>query len=79
MAINIISSAALWSLWKLRNNLCFQNAAWKDTSHLVERILKMAQNWIIMCPHNRVQEIQNYLSKISMVARYPEALSWRTP
>jgi hypothetical protein len=28
--INIISSAMCWSLWKLRNALCFQDVAWKN-------------------------------------------------
>lgn len=26
-AVNIIRSAALWGVWKLMNDLCFQNAA----------------------------------------------------
>ncbi|KAF8679393.1 hypothetical protein HU200_045736 [Digitaria exilis] len=32
---NIISFAALWSLWKLRNGLCFQNLAWRSKNHLL--------------------------------------------
>lgn len=39
VAVNIISSAALWGLWKLRNEICFQNTGWRDMKHLLSRIL----------------------------------------
>ncbi|KAF8728657.1 hypothetical protein HU200_017928 [Digitaria exilis] len=78
LAVNIISSAALWGLWKLRNDLCFQHAVWRDMNHLLARILNLAQNWIILCPQNKVEELKSYLAKISTTARSPGMLSWRT-
>jgi hypothetical protein len=36
--VNIITAAALWSLWKLRNDLCFQNTGWKGTDILLNKI-----------------------------------------
>ncbi|KAF8647789.1 hypothetical protein HU200_065204 [Digitaria exilis] len=78
LAINMITSAALWGLWKLRNDFCFQNAAWRDMNYLLKRILQLAQNWIILCPQNRVEELKSHLSKISTAARSPGMLTWRT-
>jgi hypothetical protein len=45
--ISILSSAALWALWKLRNALCFQNSTWQNMGKLLMNIVVMAQNWII--------------------------------
>jgi hypothetical protein len=28
--LNIVTSAVLWSIWKLRNELCFQRIGWKS-------------------------------------------------
>ena len=43
-AVNIMSSASLWCLWKLRNELCFQNVGWVDLRFLLWRIVGMAHN-----------------------------------
>ncbi|RLN36127.1 hypothetical protein C2845_PM03G35150 [Panicum miliaceum] len=47
---NMISSAALWSIWKLRNNIHFQNSRWRDLGSLLLRITRTIQNWIILSP-----------------------------
>jgi hypothetical protein len=38
MLTTVIISAALWSLWKLINEMCFQNLAWKDAGELPRSI-----------------------------------------
>ena len=45
--VNIITAAALWSLWKLRDDLYFQNVGWKGMDILLNKIAFMAQNWLI--------------------------------
>jgi hypothetical protein len=49
-AVNIVSAATLWGIWKLRNALCFQNTVWMNMKHLMWRIAGLAQNWLILCP-----------------------------
>ena len=41
---NILTSAALWGLWKLRNELCFQSLNWRDVRILVTRVAVLSQN-----------------------------------
>jgi hypothetical protein len=55
--INIISSAALWALWKLRNDLCFQNKMWRSMQDLLMRVASLAQNWTILCPEEKKEEL----------------------
>jgi hypothetical protein len=38
---NIFCAIALWGLWKLRNNLCFQVLKWRDMNYLLLRIANM--------------------------------------
>ena len=37
--INMITSAVLWSIWKLRNELCFQRSGWKSMEVSFYKIL----------------------------------------
>lgn len=36
---NIVSSAVLWFLWKLRNEICFQGVVWLGVKMVLIRIL----------------------------------------
>jgi len=57
---NIFTAAALWSIWKLRNNLCFQRNGWKSMEILYQMIIAMTQNWLILCPveyQDRMKEV----------------------
>jgi len=44
----VISSAVLWSLWKLRNEICFQGVFWLGTKMVLIRIAKMLRGWLSM-------------------------------
>jgi hypothetical protein len=68
-AINILSSATLWALWKLRNALCFQNSLWQDMGKLLMNIVVMAQNWIILCPPEKKKELEYYIKELIYLAK----------
>jgi hypothetical protein len=46
---NITSSTTMWSIWKLRNNLCFQKSGWRSMEILYQMVIGMMQNWLILC------------------------------
>jgi hypothetical protein len=46
-------SAALWTIWKLRNEICFQNVGRKGMDILINKVARLAQNWLILCPENK--------------------------
>jgi hypothetical protein len=75
-SINIISSAALWALWKLRNVLCFQNTAWKSMGGLLMKIVILVQNWTILCPNGKKEELQCYVTNLTSLAKKPEMLRY---
>ena len=42
--VNMITSAVPWSIWKLRNELCFQRTGWKSMDILFYKIHGLLQN-----------------------------------
>ena len=66
--VNIITAAALWSLWKLRNDLCFQNTGWKGMDILLNKIAYKAQNWLILCPENKKDSLSRIVLEIKRKA-----------
>ena len=67
--INMITSAVLWSIWKLRNELCFQRSGWKSMEVLFYKILGLLQNWTVLCPVNKRERLDGFLENLKTVAR----------
>jgi hypothetical protein len=45
---NIISSAVLWFVWKLRNETCFQGAVWLGMRSILLKIVRMLRRWMVL-------------------------------
>jgi len=67
--INMITSAVLWSIWKLRNELCFQRSGWKSMEVLFYKILGLLQNWIVLCPVNKRKRLDGFLEELKTAAK----------
>ena len=46
--MNCCSSALMWSLWKSRNEICFQGKTWMGEKLIIKRMVNMLQNWRIL-------------------------------
>jgi hypothetical protein len=46
--LNMFTSAVVWCLWKLRNDLCFQRSTWKSMAILLFQVAVMAEKWKIL-------------------------------
>ena len=42
--LNTCSAALLWSLWKLRNDLCFQERKWRDDRMVLSKLVQTLKN-----------------------------------
>jgi len=73
LAHNIITSGALWCLWKLRNEFCFQNASWRDVRGVLMRIVSTTQNW-----EEAKDRLSHILSNLKLIATRSGRISgWR--
>jgi hypothetical protein len=43
--VNICTAAALWALWKLRNEFCFQGVRWAGVQVLMRKVSRMLRDW----------------------------------
>lgn len=66
--INMVTSAVLWSIWKPRDDLCFQHIGWKSMEMLLFRVSGLLQNWIILCPSDKKVMLEEVIYKIKLVA-----------
>ena len=46
--INIVCTATLWTIWKLRNDLCFQGMVWPGVQEVWRRIASELEQWRIL-------------------------------
>jgi hypothetical protein len=49
-ALNTISSAVLWCLWKYRKSMIFNNTIWTSITQVWRLILKMLKFWAVLSP-----------------------------
>jgi hypothetical protein len=73
ITLNMISVVALWAIWKLRNDLCFQNLAWRNMGVVLTKIVVLVQNWTILCPTEKKEELAEFVKNLSCLANEPEA------
>jgi hypothetical protein len=47
--LNIFCSAVLWSLWSLRNELCFQGKSWLGMEVVWRNVCTCIRRWRVLC------------------------------
>ena len=75
---NVLSSAVIWSIWKLRNELCFQGVPWTGMKSVLMRVVRMIRRWVPMLNQElgrRVEELSSLLEKEALLS--PQ-IEWST-
>jgi hypothetical protein len=75
---NVISSAVLWSLWKLRNEIYFQGTKWTGMAKLLLKIVRMLRRWIPMFKQELGSQVETFASRLETLASLPPRIKWRT-
>lgn len=47
--LNMVVAASLWSLWKLRNEFCFQGRSWRSVHCVLAKLRSFLQQWSVLC------------------------------
>ena len=74
---NVISSAVLWSLWKLRNEICFQGVFWLGTKMVLIRIAKMLRGWFSMFKREIGVLLESRIVRMEELSRRPTQIDWK--
>ena len=46
---NIACVATIWSIWTMRNDMCFQGVQWTNTRTILARISSSLHQWKVLC------------------------------
>jgi len=68
--INIISLSVLWSVWKLRNEICFQGVKWTGMRKVIWQIGMLRKQDV-------EQQVEHFASQLEIKANSPPQLQWR--
>jgi hypothetical protein len=71
LVLNMFTSASLWCLWKLRNDMHFQNTRGRSMEVLLLKIAGTLQNWIILCPGNQKDKLSSLVEELRKIASRP--------
>jgi hypothetical protein len=74
---NVVSSATLWSLWKLRNELCFQGVVWIGMRMVLVRVSRMLRGWLPLYKKEAGKQLESLIVKLEESSRHPALLTWR--
>jgi hypothetical protein len=75
--LNLFTSAAVWCLWKLRNDLCFQRSSWKSMPILIFQVAVMAEKWKILYPEEKKEVISQKVKMFKDKANQVLWMQWR--
>lgn len=49
VVLNMICAASLWSLWTLRNEICFHGRVWRSARCILSKLSMYINQWKVMC------------------------------
>jgi hypothetical protein len=55
--LNVCTSAVLWALWKIRNDLCFHGVCWMGISRVYGRCAGILKNWSLV---NKTEDVKKW-------------------
>lgn len=67
--LNMITSAVFWNIWKLRNELLFQNIGWRSMDILLYKIAGTLQSWVVLCPVEKRDILHQAVEKIKEIPK----------
>jgi hypothetical protein len=73
---NSICAAILWSIWKTRNAMIFDNQLWLCSKQVWWLILKTIRKWKLIWKEEMLEKMDQFTQHISSILRAPEALPW---
>jgi hypothetical protein len=75
-AFNVLTTAVIWSIWKTRNNLCFQGAVWARMEVLFYTCAKLIRKWMLLCKQEDAMKLETWATMLERRSARPSRLAW---
>jgi hypothetical protein len=73
--INMCNAAVLWTLWKTRNDLCFQDPHWRGTRKILGRCAQSIKSWSMLVP--KAGDLDRVVEELENISASPMRIAWR--
>ena len=75
----LLHYATLWTLWKYRNDMCFNHTPWIRMQVLWRKIDATLDSWEVRCSGPVKGKVLYLVQKLEQLARSPPLLLWPDP
>jgi hypothetical protein len=74
--INVLISAVIWALWKLKNHMCFQGKCWSRVELLLREVARLIRNWALLNKPEEVELLERWALELEQRSTRPPRLEW---
>jgi hypothetical protein len=75
--MNVTLAAIVWSIWKTRNNMCFQRLCWSKVEAMFGTCARLIKNWKILSKPEDVNVLETWAQAMEERSARPPCLGWR--
>jgi hypothetical protein len=75
----MLHAAALWALWKYRNDMCFNRVLWSGMQAIWSKTASTLSAWEVLCSGPARERVVTPVKKLEKLARDPPLLLWPDP
>ena len=76
MVCNIVTSAVIWVIWKLRNSLCFQGIPWSGMKKVFVMLGRLLRNWLPMFKLELQEKVERVICLVENEASLAPRIKW---
>ena len=73
---NMCTTAIIWSIWKLRNSLCFQGGVYSDVKVVLIRAAGMLRRWKVLCKEAESTRLEEVVVALEQKAKESARIGW---
>jgi hypothetical protein len=76
-AVNTLTSAVFWNMWKMRNEIFFGRLIWSGMQSIWRRIARLLRKWMPLCKERWQEKIEDWCVELEKKALELPQIEWR--
>jgi hypothetical protein len=75
-AVNVLTTAVIWCIWKVRNDICFQGTCWTGMRKLFGQCERFLRNWNLLNRPEVAAILETWARELELRSARPPRLTW---